>query len=204
MSFGFCLLHLWEWVLCRPKQFGLLSALWFADWQLSLLRLDVFYRSGFLGAELHTLSAIVFHQQNAMLFLHGRSPLLPSLPEQLPMPTMREQLLPQLHPQLHKLLIPYAWLHGLQLRTVPELRLRVLPREQLLHLCSMAVNYCSQCSLLNGNISCQVCLSGYYLSINFACVPCNTSVPFCILCANATACLSCLPGYVSSLTNKTC
>ena len=133
MSFGFCLLHLWEWVLCRPKQFGLLSALWFADWQLSLLRLDVFYRSGFLGAELHTLSAIVFHQQNAMLFLHGRSPLLPSLPEQLPMPTMRELLLPQLHPQLHKLLIPYAWLHGLQLRTVPELRLRVLPREQLLH-----------------------------------------------------------------------
>ena len=71
-------------------------------------------------------------------------------------------------------------------------------------LCSMAVNYCSQCSLLNGNISCQVCLSGYYLSINFACVPCNTSVPFCILCANATACLSCLPGYVSSLTNNTC
>ncbi len=71
-------------------------------------------------------------------------------------------------------------------------------------LCSMAINSCSQCSYLNSNITCQLCLAGYYISNKFTCISCNTTLPFCINCINSTTCVACLSGYISSLNNSTC
>ena len=43
----------------------------------------------------------------------------------------------------------------------------------------MAINNCQSCTLATGPLTCQSCIQGYHLGLNFTCLSCNATLLFC-------------------------
>jgi hypothetical protein len=122
----------WKWVLCG--QFNLLSVVRCGHRLLYFLPMGVQPCIGQFDPCLCGVSALVLPLGFSLFILSFGHPLLPDLPEQLPMQFLPAVLLPFLDASLHFLLVVHSRVFLLQFQHgLPELRSKLLSDQRLLY-----------------------------------------------------------------------